>query len=66
MIFRVFRIVLTFAMIFLLWFAYDQLSLLRRTVLWEFRYLVWITSGFLILSLVEWGLGWLYRKLHSE
>lgn len=32
------------------------LGVLRGTVLWEFRYLVWIVSGFLTLSLAEWAL----------
>lgn len=66
MIFRVFRIILTFAVIWALWLSYGQLGTLRGTIFWEFRYVLWMITGFLTLSGVEWGLGWLHRKLHNE
>jgi hypothetical protein len=66
MIFRAFRIILTVAVIWVLWISYDQLGILRGTFFWEFRYIFWLVTGFLMLSVVEWGLGWLYRKFHSE
>lgn len=66
MIFRVFRIVLAFVMLGALWLSYGQLGLLRGTVFWEFRYIIWIITSFLLLSVVEWGFGKLYSKFHSE
>lgn len=37
----------------LAWYGYDQLTLLRRTALWEFRYLALGCAVFLVLSLVQ-------------
>ncbi|GFE64181.1 hypothetical protein [Litoreibacter roseus] len=36
------------------WFAYDQISILRRTWLWELRFVVLLVAGFLLLTFAEW------------
>ncbi len=38
----------------LVWLAYDQVTVLRGTVYWEFRYLILGVVVFLALSLVQW------------
>lgn len=38
----------------LVWLAYDQVTVLRGTVYWEFRYLILGVVVFLVLSLVQW------------
>lgn len=41
----------------LVWLAYDQVTVLRGTVYWEFRYLILGVVVFLVLSLVQWVWG---------
>lgn len=38
----------------LVWLGYDQITVLRGTTFWEFRYLVLGVVVFLVLSLVQW------------
>ena len=38
----------------LVWLAYDQVTVLRGTMYWEFRYLILGVVVFLVLSLVQW------------
>ncbi|MGB7242085.1 MAG: hypothetical protein WBC93_08380 [Sulfitobacter sp.] len=45
-----------------LWFGYGQLSLLRGTQFWDFRYVIFAILGLLGLSAVEWALGWIKKK----
>ena len=41
----------------LVWLAYDQVTMLRGTVYWEFRYLILGVVVFLVLSVVQWVWG---------
>ncbi|MEO1223866.1 MAG: hypothetical protein AAFX92_06540 [Pseudomonadota bacterium] len=41
----------------LVWLAYDQVTVLRGTMYWEFRYLILGVVVFLVLSLVQWVWG---------
>lgn len=36
-----------------LWYAYDQITLLRRSFWWEYRYVLLLVGGFLMLSLID-------------
>lgn len=36
------------------WYAYDQITLLRRTFWWEYRYLLLLVAAILVLSLLDW------------
>ena len=36
-----------------LWFAYDNITEIRRTGFWEFRFLLLLCGGFIVLSIVE-------------
>ena len=57
MIFRIAGIALSGVAIWAIWFGYDNLAVLRRTPLWEFRYFVLMLATFGGLSALEWGLG---------
>lgn len=51
----------------LVWLAYDQVTVLRGTMYWEFRYLILGVVVFLVLSLVQWVWGKLAdRKTPAE
>ncbi len=45
-----------------IWFGFDNLRILRGTVLWEFRYLVFMLATFAGLSALEWGVDRLKRR----
>lgn len=49
-----------------LWLGYENLNVLRRTVFWEFRYVLLGVAAFLGLSLLEWLVGWLNRPREKE
>lgn len=40
-----------------IWYGYDQLSVLRQTFWWDYRYLVLLVGAVLILSLAEYIAG---------
>lgn len=54
MIGRILGAILALAASGAVWYAYDQITLLRRTFWWEYRYLVLLVSAILILSLADW------------
>ena len=62
MILRALAIVLTAGATALLWFAYMNLGILRGTLLFDFRYIVFAIAAFLGLSAFEWALGWIKAK----
>ncbi len=66
MMWRLVAIILTGAAIWAIWFGYDNLKVLRRTVFWEFRYFIFTLGVFLGLSAVEWALGQAKKKLSGE
>ncbi len=66
MIIRVMAIVFAACGLAALWFGYDQLGQLRRTPLWDFRYIVFSAAAFLGLSGFEWALGWIKNKISNE
>ena len=43
----------------LIWFGYGELSVLRQTMLWDLRYVVFAVGVFLLLTLAQrlWSLG---------
>ena len=45
-----------------LWLGYENLSLLRGTALWEFRYVVLGCAGFLLLTGAERLASWLGKR----
>ena len=50
-------LVLFAALCVLVWLAYDQVTVLRGTLYWEFRYLILGVVIFLVLSIVQWAWG---------
>lgn len=50
----------------LVWLAYDQITVIRGTVFWEFRYLLLGVVVFVVLSLVQWLWGKLADKAPPE
>lgn len=54
---RIIGLVLFAILCVLVWFAYDQMTVLRGTAYWEFRYLILGVVVFLALSLVQWVWG---------
>lgn len=51
---HIFGLVLFAVLCVLVWLAYDQVTVLRGTMYWEFRYLILGVVVFLVLSLVQW------------
>ena len=49
-----------------LWFGYMNLNMLRGTVFFDFRYVVFAVASFLGLSAIEWALGWVKSKTESD
>lgn len=49
-----------------LWFAYDELSIFRRTPFWEYRYIIFGCGAFLALSVLEYALGWITTKTDKD
>lgn len=65
MSFRVLAIIVTGAALGALWFGYGQLKILRGTVFWDYRYIVYAGGAFLGLSCLEWALGWIKKKIQG-
>lgn len=63
---RILSIVVALAAAAGLWFAYDELSIFRRTVFWEYRYIIFGCGAFLALSILEAALGWLKNKFGKD
>lgn len=66
MIVRVLAIVFAGCATWALWAGYGQLSFLRGTPFWDFRYVVFAAAGFLGLSSLEWVLGQIKKKIEGE
>jgi hypothetical protein len=49
-----------------LWVGYGQLGMFRGTPFWDYRYLIFAVSAFLVLSGLEWVLGWIKAKFASD
>jgi hypothetical protein len=65
MIIRGLAIVLTAAACVALWFGYMNLNVLRGTPLFDFRYVIFAVGSFLGLSALEWGIGWIKKKVEG-
>ena len=66
MIMRIVKISLTGAALWALWYGYDNLTVFRRTVFWEFRYIIFTLAAFLGLSAIQWTLDRVQKKLDSN
>lgn len=66
MIFRILSIAIALIAAGGLWFAYDELNIFRRTVLWDYRYIIFGCGAFLALSILEAALGWLKTKFGKD
>ncbi len=66
MILRVLSIAIALAAAAGLWFGYGELNIFRRTVFFEYRYIIFGIGAFLALSLLEFILGWIKAKTSSE
>jgi hypothetical protein len=66
MIVRILAILVASCAAFGLWFGYSELKILRGTPLWDFRYIVFAAFAFLGLSVLEWAMGWVKRKIEGE
>ena len=66
MILRAVTILLSVGALAAMWFGYDELNIFRRTVFWEYRYLIFVVVAFLVLSFLEWGIGWIKSKVEGE
>jgi len=62
MILRSLSIVVSLAAVYGLWWAYGELTIFRRTVFWEYRFIIFGIGAFLALSLLEVALGWIKTK----
>ena len=49
-----------------LWFAYDELTVFRRTMFWDYRYLIFGIGALLALSVTEVVLGWIKAKTRGD
>ena len=49
-----------------LWFAYDQLTIFRRTMFWEYRYIIFAAGAFVGLTLLEKLVAWLATKIEPD
>jgi len=66
MIFRIVSIALSAGAIWAIWFGFENLTVLRGTPLWEFRYFVLMLATFGGLSALEWGLGRVKKKFSRD
>ena len=66
MILRGLSIALAVGAALALWFGYAELRMLRGTVFWEYRYIVFVIVGFLGLSLLEWVHAWIKGKIDGD
>lgn len=66
MIARIFSIVVALAAAVGLWFAYDELTIFRRTMFWDYRFIIFGCGAFLALSVLEKAIGWLKARLGSR
>lgn len=66
MIFRILSIAIALVAAAGLWFAYDELSVFRRTMFWDYRYIIFGCAAFLALSVLEAAMGWLKTKLGGD
>lgn len=62
MILRTLSILVSIAAAYGLWWAYDELTIFRRTVFWEYRYIIFGVGALLALSLLESLFGWIKTK----
>lgn len=62
MILRMLSIIMAIAAAYGLWWAYDELTIFRRTVFWEYRYIIFGIGSLLALSVLEYVLGWVKIK----
>ncbi len=66
MILRVVSILVSVAAAYGLWWAYDELTIFRRTVFWEYRYIIFGVGALLALSLLESLFGWIKTKTAKD
>jgi hypothetical protein len=66
MIFRVLSIIAALAAAVGLWFAYGELKIFRRTIFWEYRYIIFGVGAFFALSMLESMFGWIRTKFGSD
>ena len=66
MILRVLSVVIALGAVAALWFGYGELRIFRRTMFWEYRYIIFAVAAFLGLSFLEWALGWVKSKVEGD
>ncbi len=66
MILRILSILVSLAAAYGLWWAYNELTIFRRTVFWEYRYIIFGIGAFFALSILEKALGWIKTKTSSD
>ena len=66
MILRVLSVIVALAAVAALWFSYGELRIFRRTMFWEYRYIIFAVGAFLGLSLLEWAVGWIKSKVEGD
>ncbi|MFK7874645.1 MAG: hypothetical protein AB8B71_02530 [Paracoccaceae bacterium] len=63
MIARSLAIFLAFAAAWGLWSAYGELRVFRRTVFWEYRYIIFGVGSLLALGALDFAFTWLKAKM---
>lgn len=66
MILRILSILVSLAAAYGLWWAYNELTIFRRTVFWEYRYIIFGIGALLALSVLESLFGWIKTKTSSD
>lgn len=66
MILRILSILVAIATAYGLWWAYNELTIFRRTVFWEYRYIIFGVGALLALSILESLFGWIKTKTSRD
>jgi len=66
MILRILSILVSIAAVYGMWWAYNELTIFRRTVFWEYRYIIFGIGALLALSVLESLFGWIKTKTNSD
>lgn len=66
MILRVLSIIASIAAAYGLWWAYNELSIFRSTVFWEYRYIIFGIGALFALTVLEKVIGWLKSKTSGD
>ena len=66
MIVRALSIAVALGAVLALWLGYGELRVLRGTLFWEYRFIVFAVVAFLGLSALEWAMGWIKAKVEGD